>query len=164
MPIVLILLFTLLILPKNALAEVKVEISNNLDGSNNNVHVNSDTSSNNHYSGDVQSQTTIKINNNGEVKEYKGNGENVELKSSDGKSSVSVNTNGATNNPVQSSAKVNSKTNITVNSNTSDASPSSTPEATVAGVTTQNTDENEDKPGLLEFIKRQFKELFTLFS
>lgn len=168
MQAVIILFLTLLVLPTVAFADVKVEISNNLEGSDNNVKVNSNTSSNNGSSGSMDNQTSIRINNNGEVKEYKGNGSNVELKSSDGKSSVSVNTNGAGNNTTQSNAKINNKTNITVNSSTSDseASPSSSPEATVAGVMIENTDEDKvvDRPGLLEYIKRQFKQLFNLFS
>lgn len=148
-------LLLLLLLPTSALAQVKVEILNNLEGSNNSVKVNS---------GSVNNQTDIRINNNGEVKEYHGEGGNIELKSSDGKSSVSVNTTGAANNSQKSTSNVTSKTNITVNSNTSDASASSTPEATVAGIFNDNSENQNEKSGLLEYIKKQFQELLNLFS
>ncbi len=148
-------LLLLLLFPATALAEVKVEILNNMEGSNNSVKVNSES---------VRNQTDITINNNGEVKEYHGEGGNIELKSSDGKSSVSVNTTGAGQNTQKSTSSVKSTTNITINSNTNDSSPSAASVATVAGVFKDDSQKENNKPGLLEYLKRQFEELLNLFS
>lgn len=149
-------LLMLLLSPKIAFAEVKVEISNNTGGSNNNVRVNS--------SNNVQSQTNIKINNNGEVKEYHGSDEKVEMKTSDGKSSVTVNTTGASNNSTNSSTSVNSKTNITVNSKTDDSSvsASSSPEATVAGVVKESKEIKEES-NFWNYLRKELESLFKLF-
>lgn len=157
-------LFMLLFLPSSAFAKVEVNISNNLDGSSNSVKINSNTGGNSYKStSNGDNQTNIVIENNGETKEYHGNGEgNIELKSSDGKSSVTVNNNGATNKPSQSTnSTINTTTNIKVNSNTGNASPSNSPEATVAGVFIENTGE---KTGFWEYVKKEIAELFSIFS
>ena len=161
---ILYILLMLLLLPTSALAKVNVEISNNLDGSKNTVNVNSNTSTNNQTSNSVGSQTDIVIENNGERKEYHGSDGKIELKSDDGKSSVSVNTTGATNNSTQTSSTVNTKTNIIVNSSTDDSSESATPSPAVAGVSIDVSGNNEQKAGLWEFLKRQLAEIFSLFS
>lgn len=127
-----ILTLVILTLPlKIASAETKIEIYGNTG--NNEVSVNSNTSSSYKSSNNTDSSTHIKINSNGEVKEYNGRDGSVHIQSSDGKTSVSVNNNAPTNSPKASSG-VNAKTNIIINSNTKDSTPSSTPEATVAGV------------------------------
>ncbi len=162
----LLLLFMAFILPTSALAKVEVNISNNLDGSNNSVKVNSKASTNYQSSNSGTSGTThITIDNNGEKKEYHGSGGNVKIKSSDGKSTVSVSNNSVTTDTnITSNTTVNSKTNITVNSNTSDSSPSAKPEATVAGIFKDSSQDLETKSGLWAFIKREISELFKLFS
>ena len=151
----------LLILPSTASAKVEVNISNNLDGSKNKVNINSDKSTSYQSSENVKNQTDIVIESNGERKEYHGSDGNINLESSDGKSSVKVNTAGTTNNSTQSLSS-NITTEISVNSNTGSASPSATPEATVAGIFKDAS--SETKPGLWEFLKRQLAEIFSLFS
>lgn len=148
------LLLMLLLIPKSAFAAVNVDISSNSEGSNNKVNVQSNTS------GNINNQTDIVINNNGEKKEYHGSDGKVELQSGDGKSSVSVNTTGASNNASQSSSKVNSKTNITVNSNTDNATPSASSQATVAGIFKE---EKEAQAGFWEFIKKELESFFKFF-
>lgn len=161
-------LLTLILFPSVASAKVNVEISNNLDDSRNSVNIKSNTGSNQESSNSVNSQTDIVINNNGEKKEYHGTGDGViELKSEDGKSTVTVNNNSVTNNPSpSSSSKVTTKTNITVNSNTdnADSSPSANPSPAVAGISIDNTEKSEEKPGLWASFKKQFSALFKLFS
>lgn len=155
----------LLILPSTASAKVNVEISNNLDGSKNSVKVNSNTS-NYQSSNTPDSHTDIVINNNGEVKEYHGSGEDINIQSGDGKSTVSVKNNSATNSPSPTtSSKVTTRTNITVNSNTSDdSSPSASSSPAVAGVSIDISGNKEEKAGLWAGIKKQLAAFFKLFS
>lgn len=147
------LVFTLLLIPTSASADVK-------------VNVDSDYSSNQSSSKTFKNETDIRLESNGEVKEYHGSDGDVHIESSDGKSSVTVNNNGATNNPSPSTSSVTSKTNITVHSNTLDSSPSPSaspsPEATVAGVMTEN--EPEEEKGLWEYVKKQIAELLQALS
>src|SRR5690606_13071194 len=96
----LLLLFLILFLaaPVNAASDIKVNITDNLEGSTNKVQIKSNTgnikqSSSNNYS----NTTSIKINQNGEVKEYNGSDGNINIQSSDGKTSVSVQNNSAEN-------------------------------------------------------------------
>lgn len=167
--LILYTLFMLLFLPSAALAKVEVNISNNLEGSNNSVKINSDTGGNSYKStNSTNNETNIIIESNGEKKEYHGSGTgNIELKSSDGKNSVTVNNNGVSNKPNQTlNSTVNTTTNIQVNSNAdaSSPSPSGSPEATVAGVFTDNSDKEDEKMGLWEYVKKELEELFSLFS
>lgn len=160
--LILYILFILLFLPSSASAKVNVEVSNNLDGSSNNVNINSDTSGTSYNT--VNNQTNIRINNNGEIKEYHGNGGNIDIRSDDGKSSVSVNTTGATNNSNNTNASVTSKTNVMINSNTVDSSPSAESinlEATVAGISSKAEFKEE---GIWEFIKEEIKKIVSIFS
>lgn len=159
MPMLFTLLFLILVLPKQVYAEIKVDISNNMDDSSNNVTINSDNGSNNKNSNSGSNQTNIRINNNGEIKEYKGNDDKVEIRSEDGKSSVSVNTTGVSNNSTRTESNVSTKTNVVVNSDTNEASPSSSPT-----ISSPLPKAESVKPGLLEFIKREIKQIFELFS
>ncbi len=160
MPLIFTLLLLILVLPKQTFAEIKVDISNNMEGSSNNVTVNSSNGSNKQNSNSGNTQTNIRINNNGEIKEYKGNDGKVEIKSEDGKSSVSVNTTGVSNNSTQTQSNVSTKTNVVVNSDTNEeASPSSSPT-----LSSPLPEAESIKPGLLEFIKREIKQIFELFS
>lgn len=126
-----------------------------------NVNVNSNTSSNQTSTNRIDNNTHIRINTNGEVKEYNGSDGNVEIKSSDGKTSVSVKNNEGGSKSTTSTSDVNSKTNIVVNSNTKEASPSSspTPEATVAGVFRDDVQVNMNS-GFWERLTRRINAIF----
>jgi hypothetical protein len=149
------LLLMLILIPSSAFASVNVQISNNLEGSSNNVNVKSNTS------GNIQNQTDIVINNNGEKKEYHGSGGNIELKSDDGKSSVTVNTTGASNNAKSSSSTVNSHTNITVNSDTDNSLASASAQATIAGIFKE---EKQEHSGFWEYLKKELDSIFKIFG
>lgn len=122
-----------------------------------NVNVNSNTSTNQTSTNKIENNTHIRINSNGEVKEYNGSDGNIEVKSGDGKTSVSVKNGDSGINNTTSSAKVNAKTNIFVDSNTKAASPSSSvmPEATVAGVFKNNMN-----LGFWENLRRRLSAIF----
>lgn len=159
-----IFLFMMLFLPATVSAKVDVNISNNLEGTNNTVDINSNTSGG--ETSGVRNQTDIVINNNGQVKEYHGTDSRIEINSDDGKSSVNINNNSATSTKAQNlKSGVTSSTSVVVNSNTLDstASAAPSPEATVAGVFMQKK-ENESVSGLWGFIKREFDKLLELFS
>lgn len=158
---ILYLFFILLLLPQSIFAAVTVDISNNDEGSRNDVSVKSDTTSNRETSNSIDNTTDIIIKSNGQVKEYHGKDGNIELKSDDGKSSVSVKNNSASKNSVSSSSSVTTTTNITVNSDT-DSSSSAKTEASVAGIFKDNS--NQEKAGLWEFLKRELKLFFSFFS
>lgn len=145
-------IFTIMLFPSRADAKVEVNISNNLEGSNNSVQV---------KSGTMQNQTDIVINDNGEKKEYHGSGDgDIELKSGNGKSSVQISNNSVSNNPTQNSkSDVSIKTNITVNSNTSEASASA--DATVAGIFKDNSEQRG--AGFWNYLKSQIDKFFKLF-
>lgn len=157
------LIFMLLVLPSSALAKVEVNILNNGEGSTNSVKVNSNTSSNQNSSNTFDNETRIKINSNGEEKEYYGSDGVINMQSSDGKTTVNVNNNSVNKSPFpSSSSKSTIKTNITVNSSTSDSSSSAAPSPAVAGVFRDNL---EKKPaGFWEYFKSQLTQLLKLFS
>lgn len=164
---ILYLFFMLLLLPTTALANsVNISVTGNEDGSSNSVKYNSNTSTNYQSSGTSKNETHIKINDNGEVKEYHGSGEDVHLQSSSGKTTVKVDNNSVTNNPSPaSSSKVTSKTNITVNSTTAQSpSPSAGTEASVAGVFKDDSGKSSQNAGLWEIFKKKIESFFSFFS
>lgn len=158
---ILYLFFMLLLLPQSVFASVTVDISNNGEGSSNDVSVKSDTASSRETSNNIDNTTDIKINNNGRVKEYHGKDGNIELTSDDGKSSVSVKNNSVFKNSGSSSSSVRTTTNITVNSD-SDSSSSAKTEASVAGIFKDNS--IQEKAGLWEFLKKELTLFFSFFS
>lgn len=79
--------------PARAATDIKVSISENIEGSSNRIEIDSNSENSKQASDSYEGSTSVKINQNGEVKEYKGSGSNVDLKTSDGKSSVSIRNN-----------------------------------------------------------------------
>ncbi len=148
MPKVLILvIFLLLVTPVNAATEVRVNISGNLDGSTNKVQINSNTetvqqSPNNNYN----NSTSVRIEQNGQVKEYNGSDGNVNIRSSDGKSSVSV-----SNDFVED-------TNQTSYTNTPFASESG--DATAAGIFKESEIDGQDSTGFWENLLKRLNAIF----
>lgn len=129
----------LLTLPKltQAANEIKIDISNNGEGSNNSVSVNSSSSFSSSSQSSSNTQTDIRIESNGEVKEYHSNKpENIDIQSTDGKSKVTI-------------------TNQTNSSTSPSPSPSetATPSAQVKAFT-------EGKFDLFEFLRQLFTNLF----
>ncbi|CAN5169479.1 hypothetical protein BH09PAT1_BH09PAT1_0520 [soil metagenome] len=98
---------TLVGLKSIAHAETSVNVSNNTSGNNTtHVSVNSNVNSNSQTTITGNSTTNIHIENNGEVKDFNTNGdESVDWKSSDGKSSVKINTNRPTVSQTPTSTK-----------------------------------------------------------
>lgn len=135
----------LLILPRSASASVNVQVSGNGDGSNSTVSVESNTSSptsKNTYN----NSTDIRIETNGEVKEYHGTGDqNITVQSGNGGNSVSVNTKGSSNPSSSPSASSSAQP-----SPTSSASPTSTAESKVQT--------------LMEMIKKEIQSFLNLFK
>lgn len=79
--------------PVRAATDVKINISESIEGSSNKIDISSNSENSEQTSNSYEGSTSIRINQNGEVKEYKGSGSNVDLKTSDGKSSVSIHNN-----------------------------------------------------------------------
>lgn len=164
--ILLLLLLFLIASPVSAASDVRVNISDNLEGSTNKVQIDSNTggvkqSSSNNYS----NSTSIKINQNGEVKEYNGSDGNINIQSSDGKTSVSVKNNSVENENTSSDTNIKTKTNITVNANTNNsptpsASASESAEATVAGIFNDNTFKTKVNSGFWENLIRRINAIF----
>lgn len=127
-----------------------------------NVNVNSNTSSNQTSTNRLDNNTHIRININGEVKEYTGSDGNIDIKSGDGKTSVSVKNNEAGSKSTTYTSDINNKTNIVVNSNTKETSPSAShaPEATVAGIFKDNQIEMNMDLGFWERLTRRINAIF----
>jgi hypothetical protein len=95
-------------------ATVSVDVSNNAAGSNNQVNINSNSQNTN-------SKTDVKVETNGEVKEFHTQGdEDVNYQSDDG--SVKVNVNNSTSSSYQSETKtkVNNDVNVSVKDGSED--------------------------------------------
>lgn len=142
-----LLLFLLLILPNTINAKVNVQISGNGEGASSNVQISSSTSTSNESSNDSSNSTDIRIETNGEVKEYHGTGDqNIVLQSENGKNTVSVTVNSSSapsslpgaSSPVQPAAS-------------SSASPSPSPSA-------------DNKSGLIGFLKNELKIFLEFFK
>lgn len=87
------ILISFLVISKPVSANTSVNVSNN--GSNSQVKINNVINSSNSTSTNTSNTTTdIRIETNGEVKEYHGTGnQNINIESSDGKNSVKINNN-----------------------------------------------------------------------
>lgn len=141
-----IFLLLALFCPTLVLARVNVEISNNGPGSKSSVNVESQINSSTSTKNSINNQTDIKIESNGEVKEYHGSDENIRLESGNGNNSVSV------------------RSNITNENSYKSASPS-------ASISPQpSTSAEPDKPeeknptlSLLDIIKREVESFLNLF-
>lgn len=146
--IALLALLAIILMPSQVSASVK-------------VNVNTNTSINQSSTNTSDNNTHIRINSNGEVKEYNGSNDNVEIKSGDGKTTVSVkNIDGS--NKSAASSDVNNNTNIFVNSNTKEGSPSSSPtsEATVAGIFIENEGKSQLNTGFWEQLIKKINAIF----
>jgi hypothetical protein len=87
------IIFCFLLLPKSTYANVNVNISNNSSGSNSQVNIKNEVNSTtNTGSNTSNTKTDIRIETNGEVKEYHSTGnENIKIESGDSKNSVKIN-------------------------------------------------------------------------
>lgn len=141
-----LLLLTLLILPKSVSASVDVQIYGNENGSDSNVTVKSNTSGSTQNSNNSSNTTDIRIETNGEIKEYHGTGDqNIKVESGNGSNSVSVN-NKATSNP--------SSSPIASSSSQASSAPTSAP-----------TPDSENKAKtFLEMIKKEIQSFLNLFK
>lgn len=137
--LLLIIITLFLLVPTQVSASINVEITGNGPGSTSEVitqnNVNSKTTSIQKSAG----KTDIRIETNGEVKEYHGEGNtNVILESGDGNNSVSIKSNGT---------MTDLKQNI--------SSPSAVPEI--------KEDKNGSSFDPIEFIKKQFDLIVKIF-
>jgi len=149
----------LLLIPQIAQANVNVNISDNKEGSKSNVSVNSNTSGSSSNTNNSGSNTTnIRIETNGEVKEYYGTGdEAINIQSSNGNNSVTVNPGNPSAKPSQNS---NTSINTNITTNVTSGNSNASPSAEI------NVSENNEKHefALIEFLKKEFESLLKLFS
>lgn len=102
---------SLIFMAKVALANVSVEVSSNNAGSSSNVSINNNVVSNSNSQTTSKTKTDIRIESNGELKEYHSeDGGSVSIESSDGKAKVNVNsqTNSQNTNSQSSSSSTDS--------------------------------------------------------
>ena len=139
--LLLVFVFFALIPPNSVLANINVEVSGNGEDSESKVIINSNVKSTTTTSQKSTGKTDIRIETNGEVKEYHGEGDvNINLESSGGNNSVSIQTGG-------------SVVDITESTPSSSASASGEIE-----------DEKTDAGfNIVEFIKKQFDSILNIF-
>lgn len=138
-----IVVLLLLVSPRLVLASVNVDISGNAEGSKSKVIVESNVKSSTTTSQNSTNRTDIRIETNGEVKEYHGSGESVHIESGDGNNSVSVRN--------DSSDDENENKNASASASVSEQ--------------IDEMQETLDKEfNLLEFIKEQIDSIFTFFK
>lgn len=151
-----------LIFPQAALASVSVEISGNGKGSTNTVNVQqSQSGSSVHQSSSSNIKTDIRVESNGEIKEYHSqSGGDIHVESSDGHSQVDVK-NETTPSVSQSSSSVHTTIKTEVNGvSTTTGWPSSSPSASATPFPTPNIVEIEQKRfDLLAFLKKELESL-----
>jgi hypothetical protein len=157
MPIILLLSSAALLLPVTSFATTSVNISNNDNGSTNRVSIiNGQNTSNSASVNQSQGTTDIKIESNGQVKEYHSSGnQDINVSSNDGKSSVSIQ-NQATPSPTTNTrSSINSSTSVTNEVNgvkseiKTESSPLPTPSVEPHTVALDSTNE---KNAFLRFI------------
>lgn len=85
-----IVVLLLLISPKSSFASITVDVLGNGEGSKSKVTVESNVKSSTTTNQNFKSTTDIRIETNGEVKEYHGNDESIHIESGDGNNSVSI--------------------------------------------------------------------------
>jgi len=95
-----LLLFTLFLsIPPSVFAETNVNVSGNGEGSHTSVSVTNNVNSTSNSTTTSNSKTHVRIETNGEVKEYNSeNGGSVHIESDDGTAKVNINNNGSTSN------------------------------------------------------------------
>ncbi len=141
-----------LAMPQITNAAVSVNISNS-EGTNK-VSIDSDSSTSVRQSGSTTIKTDVVINQNGEKTEYHTtNGEDVNYKSSDGKTSVNINNN-ASGSPKSSSTPKPST------SPPPDATQSANPSPDVLGVKQDIEDIKQENKNLMDWIKEFFENIF----
>ena len=135
-----VLVSLFLLSPQQALASINVEVSGNGPGSKSEVSVESNIKSSTKNDKSTN-RTDIRIENNGEVEEFHGEGNvNVKLESGNGNNSVSI-------------QNISPGVDITESTFSSSAS--------VSGETKE--EEIEAGFNIVEFIKKQFNLLFNIF-
>lgn len=136
-----ILLLGLLIIPQIALADVNVQISGNGPGAKSEVSIENNINSKTTTTQKSTGKTDIRIETNGEVKEYHSEGnESVYLESGNGNNSVSIQTGGS----------VVDLTEIT-------SSSSATASAEI------KAEKENESFNIVEFIKKQFDSVLNIF-
>lgn len=147
-------LLTLLMLfvARTAQASTNIEISGNSEGSTSNVSVSSNTSSSNNSSNTSESKTDIRVETNGEVKEYHGTGNNnVTVESSNGQNKVTV----------------TNQANISNHSPSPSPSPSHTASTSASPSASPNIEslfKDDSEWNFFEYMKQKFAELFKIFG
>ena len=147
-----LIIFAAFLFPKSSIASTastNVSISNNAEGSNNNVNVVNEVNTSVNTGGGGESRTDIRIETNGEVKEYHGTGdEDVTIESGNGNNSVRV-----TN-------KSGSQSSATI-SESKDSSPSSTPKLSPTP-TPKDKSEISYIKSLINQIRSEIRKIFSL--
>lgn len=134
-----ILLPVLVIFPQIAFADIDVQISGNGPGSKSEVSIESNVKSSTTNSQNSTGKVDIRIETNGEVKEYHGEGNtSIHIESSSGNNSVSI-----------------------INNASGSGQQSASDSASVSAELKQETDGNFN---IVEFIKNQFEILINIFS
>ncbi len=147
-----------MIFPKMALANVSVNVSGNGPGATSNVSVNNSQSGSMLSQSSSNTTTNIRIENNGEVKEFRSEDDgNFHVESSDGTSKVDV-TNQSNSASVIKNNTDTVNTDIRVNVNSSGSSEAS---ASSAPLETPDIIEIEKKQfDLMEFLRHEIENIF----
>ena len=137
------------LIPSPAFANTDIDVSGNGSGSHSSVTVSNTASSGSNH-------TDIKMETNGEVKEYHGDGTNIHLESGSGQNSVNI-----TNFPQPTSHSTNSDTSILneVNIETN-GSASASPSAEVTIIPSNTPDVQTQTFDLFGLVKNFLENLF----
>lgn len=156
-----LMLFSLLLLfinPREVFGSVDVTISGNGESSSSRVSIKNNVSNSTKGEDSSDSSVDIRIETDGEVKEFHGKGnQDIKLESGNGKNSVSI-FNNSSGSQTSSSNSFSSNTSVSTKVNKEESSSSPTPNSS------KSTQKKEEDNSLFDFIKREIELIFSLFS